>query len=131
ALQIAGDPSLADALGDRAALGLELAGLDPAVDRGAHRVGRGDHDARIAMLQVRADARERAAGADGAREAVDAPAGLRPDLGAGALHVTLAVREIVPLVRVEHAVRLGFRKLGGRPLRDLHVVVRVAIRDRG
>src|SRR5690606_8527372 len=91
AFEVAGDAALADALADRAAFGLELAGLDPAVDRRALRIGRCDHDAGVLLLQVLADARERAAGADGAREAVDPAARLRPDLRARALHVAFAV----------------------------------------
>jgi hypothetical protein len=35
-------PAEADALGDRAALGFQLAMLEPVIHRRAHRVGRGD-----------------------------------------------------------------------------------------
>src|SRR5690606_28586156 len=120
--------ALADAFGDRAALGLELARLDPAVDRGAHRVRRGDDDARVLVLQVLADAGERAARADGAREAVDRAVRLRPDLGTRALDVAAAVRRVVPLIGVQHAVRLGRRELLGRAFRGMDVVVRIAER---
>src|SRR5204863_1206221 len=44
--EVARDPALADALADRAAARLELAGLDPAVNRRAHRVGRRRDDVR-------------------------------------------------------------------------------------
>src|SRR3546814_9159971 len=68
-LEVGGDPALADALGDRAALGLQLAMRIVMVEGGAHRVGEADPDLRVAALEVHADARQRAAGADRADEA--------------------------------------------------------------
>src|SRR5690606_27522368 len=123
AVQIAGDAALAYALADRAAFALQLAGLDPAVDRGPHRVRRGRHDVRVLVLQILRDARERAARADRADERVDPPVGLLPDLGARALHMALAVREVVPLIRVQHAVLLGRLELLGGARGDVDVVV--------
>ncbi len=82
------------------------------------------------LLQERADAGQRSAGADGADEAVDRAVGLRPDLRSRAGRVAVAVRVVVPLVRVQHAVLLGRFELLGRPRRDVHVVVRVLVRYR-
>ena len=45
--------------------------LIAAVERGAHRIGEADHDAGFSLLQGHADARERAARADRADEAID------------------------------------------------------------
>ena len=83
------------------------------------------------MLQERADAGERAARADGADEAVDLAVGLLPDLGPRARRVAVAVRVVVPLVRVQHAVLLGRLELLRRACSDVHVVVRVLVRHGG
>src|SRR5205085_4723837 len=118
------DAALADALGNRRALGLQLAALEPAVHCRAHRIGDGDAHLRTLLLQVAADAGERAAGADGAGEAVYLAAGLLPDLGAGAAIVAIGVRRVVPLVRPEGAE--FFRDA----LRHVHIVVRILVRHR-
>src|SRR5690606_3539290 len=101
---VGGDSPQADALGDRAARALELAVGDPVVHGRAHGVGGGDADLRVLRLEVDGGTGQGAAGADRAGEAVDAPVGLFPDLGAGGVDVGLAVGEVLPLVGVEHAI---------------------------
>jgi hypothetical protein len=64
---------------------------------------------RIALFQRHADAGERAAGADRADEAVDAPLRLRVNLRPGRLVMAATVGYVVELVRPYRAVRLGFR----------------------
>ena len=81
AFEIGGDAALADAFGDRGALRFQFAGLDPGIDRGAQRIGGGDADLRIALLERDGDAGQRAAGADRAGEAVDLAVRLLPDFG--------------------------------------------------
>ena len=130
ALEVACDAALADALRDRGALGLELTVLEVVVHRRAHRVGDGDHDLATLLFERGAHSGERAAGADRADERVDVAVGLAPDLRPGRSVVGVAVRKVVPLVRVEDAVRLALRALGREPLGDVDVVVRVAIRNR-
>src|SRR5690606_28781072 len=130
AFEVAGHAALADAFGNRASGRLQLAVFDPAVDRGADWIRCSDHDAWITLLQKLADPGERSARAHSAGEAVHAAPGLRPDLGSRARDVALAVRTVVPLIRVQHAVRLGPRELLGGPGGDVHVVVRVAVRHR-
>ena len=56
AFQIGGDAALADALGDRTAMAFQLAGFDPAIDRRAQRIGGGDADILVALLQRDGDA---------------------------------------------------------------------------
>src|SRR5439155_5376226 len=109
-VQVARDAALADAFHDGAALGAQLAVLDVVVHRGAHRVGRRDHHTRLALLQVLADAGQRATGADRTDEGVDAAVRLPPDLRAGRADVAVAVGQVVPRVRIEDAVR---RAAGG------------------
>ena len=130
ALEILRDAALADALGDRRALGLELAGRVVAVERGAHRIGDGDLRLTLALFERDADARERPAGADRAHEAVDLALGLRPDLRPGGLDVALAVGDVVELVRPDRAMRLRLVELLGEPTGDLHVIVRIGIGHR-
>jgi hypothetical protein len=96
-----------------------------------HRVGRGDPDSRVPLLQEQRGARERSAGSDRAGEAVDLAAGLPPDLWPGAAEVAFAVRGVVPLVGPQHSVRLGRRELLRHPLGYVHVVVRVLVWNRG
>ena len=86
---------------------LQLAGLDPAIDRRAQRIGGGDADIRVALFQRDGDAGQGAAGADRAGEAVDLAAGLLPDFRAGAFDMGLAVGDIVELVGPDRAVRFG------------------------
>src|SRR6185437_8729596 len=82
-LEILGDAALTDAFGDRGTLGLELAGRVVAVERGAHWIGKRDANRAVALLERHGDAGERAAGADGAGEAVDLAVGLTPDFRPG------------------------------------------------
>src|SRR6185503_11999930 len=74
---------------------------------------------------------QRAARADGAREAVDRAVRLLPDLWARTCRVAVAIRVVVPLVRVQDAVRLRGLELLGRALGGVHVVIRVLERHRG
>ena len=75
---------------------------------------------RIPLLQVPADAADRAAGADADDEVGDAAVGLLPDLGSGLLVVRLRVRQVVVLVRLP-----GVRHFALEPRR--HRVVRARI----
>ena len=52
--EILGDAALADAFGDRAAFGLELAVLVVMVERGAHRIGQRDLDVLVGPLSAMA-----------------------------------------------------------------------------
>ena len=84
AFEVGGDAALADAFGDRAALGLELAGrvVSCRAPRPADRRARSSTSGFCALSAI-GDAGQRAAGADRADEAVDLAAGLLPDLRAG------------------------------------------------
>ena len=123
--------ALTDAFGDRVALHLQLAGLDPGIDRSTHRIGGGDLDVRVARLQRKSDARERSAGADRAREAIDQPLGLLPDLSARGFLVRLTVRDVVELIGPDRRLGIVLGELFGDAFGDLHVVVRIAIGDGG
>ena len=72
------DPSLADALGDRGALGFQLTSRIVAVKRGAGWIGQRNLNIRAALFKAHRDAGERAARADRAGEAVDPAVGLLP-----------------------------------------------------
>ena len=130
ALEVRGDPPLADALGHRRALGLQRAVRVVVPERRAFRVGEPDPHRGRAGAQPLGDAGERAAGAHRADEAVDAPVHLLPDLGRRALHMRLSVHDVVELVRPDRAVRIARRDLLGKPARIAHVVVGVAVRHR-
>ncbi len=80
ALEVRGDAALADAFGDRAALGLELAGRVVTVERGARHVGERDDDVFAPLAQSSRNSGQSPAGADRADEAVDLAVGLLPDL---------------------------------------------------
>src|SRR5215475_6218090 len=121
-LQVLGDAALTDPLGDRVALGPQLAVLVVVVQRRAEWIGEYDAHRRLALLQGQADAAERAAGADRRDERVDRTAGLLPDLRSGGLIVRTPVGEVVELVGPDGAAGLALRQLRGQPLRDAHVV---------
>src|SRR3546814_17969707 len=70
---------LADPFGDARSLGLQFAALVIIIESGAVGVGQRDGDARILRLQPEPGARDRAAGARSAGEAVDATLHLGPD----------------------------------------------------
>src|SRR5271170_1353094 len=127
AFEIFGDAALADAFGDRGTLGLERASRVVAVKRGAHRIGERGARRAIESLQRHRDAGERAAGADGADEAVDLAVGLPPDFRPRRFDVTLTVGDVVELVRPDRAVLFGLRQLFSEPAGKLHVVVGVGI----
>src|SRR4030095_8461763 len=82
-LEIPGDAPLTDPLRDGAPLAPELSVLVVVVHRGAHGIGARDDDVASLLLERRPHAREGAARADGADEAVDAAPRLLPDLGPG------------------------------------------------
>ena len=95
------------------------------VDR-ALRVGSDDEQVRLLLLQVAADAGDRAAGADGDHDRVELAAGLLPDLRAGRAVVRLRVARVRVLVGL---VRAG--DLLGEPVGDEVVALgRVGV-DRG
>ena len=113
--------ALADALGDGVALGLQLAGLHPGVERRCPS-GRPARCARgLLRLQRRADAGQRAAGAAGAGEGVDAPAGLRPrSPGPSSPHGSAALARLSNWFA--QSARSSGRELLGQAARDMHVV---------
>ena len=115
ALEVGGDPALADALGDRGALGLQLA-VRCSSCRAPRRPGRPGRWRRsgFCVAQAMRDAGQRAAGADRADEAVDLAVGLRPDLRAGGVDVGLAVGDVVELVGPDRAGGLLRRQLLGQ-----------------
>ena len=130
-LEVGGDPALADAFADRAALGLELAGRVVAVERGAGHVGERDDD-------VAACAREAPSATPASVPPVPTaltkpsilPVGLRPDFRAGRAHVDVAVGDIVELVGEDRAVRMLERQPLGHARCDFHVIVGIAVRHR-
>ena len=126
-LEIAGDARLADPFGDRGAFALQHAARVIGVERSAERIGEGDLDPPVALLERHADAGQRAAGADRADEAVDAALGLLPDLRAGRFVMAAAVGLIVELVRPDRAVRFGFRHHFRQSAGIPHVIVGVGI----
>ena len=128
AFEVGGDPALADALGDRAAFRLELAGLVITVQRRARHIGEGDDDIGIALAQGDRDPGEGAAGTDGADEGVDLAAGLLPDLGAGRFCMRVAVGDIVELVGKDSAMLAFVGKPRRHPSGNLHVIVWVFVR---
>mmetsp|Transcript_63347 Transcript_63347/g.168704 ORF Transcript_63347/g.168704 Transcript_63347/m.168704 type:complete len:264 (-) Transcript_63347:325-1116(-) len=98
---VAGHAPLSDPFRNGRAVALELAVLKVAHERRAVRVCERDLDIRRDATQVLRDARQRATGADGARERVQLAAQLLPELGTRALKVRLSVAHVVPLVGVE------------------------------
>ena len=131
AVEIRGDPAGADAFADRVAAGDQFAGVDVAGQRRAFRVGQRDAHAGVACLQRATDAGQGAAGARGADEAVDAAAGVVPDLRAGGGFVPVAVGGVVELVGEPRAARIGGIRRLGVGARLVRVVVRVLVRHRG
>lgn len=98
ALQVCGDPAVADAFRNRIALALQFAVLDPVVERAAVGIGQHDFYVRLLLLQVAGDAGQGAASAGSAGESVDAAMRVVPDFWAGCCVVCLAVGEIVELL---------------------------------
>src|SRR5208283_5462308 len=68
ALEAGGHPALSDALVDAGAGTFEFARRVVRVERRPHWIGESDENARVALFQRHADARQRAAGADRADE---------------------------------------------------------------
>src|SRR3546814_653567 len=95
---------LADPFGDARSLGLQFAALVIIIESGAVGVGQRDGDARILRLQPEPGARDRAAGARSAGEAVDATLHLGPDFFGRAMHMRLAIGDIVELVGPDRIV---------------------------
>src|SRR3546814_9703672 len=79
------------------------------IERRAIGVGQGDGDVGRMFLQSQPGPGERASGADRTGEAVQLPAGLRPDLRRGRADMGEAVCRVVELVGPERARRL-FRR---------------------
>ncbi len=126
ALHVGRHASDADALGDRAAAGgfqRAVADISYSALPGGSASTRAH--ARGARLQIFRDARQRAAGATGGHEGIDAPAGLLPDLRARGSHVRLAIGGIVELVGPDRV-----RQLRGQPSSHFLVVVGVGCRAR-
>src|SRR3954470_12708555 len=117
-----------DAFGDRAALGgFSLALGEQVVHRGAARISNADHDVLLLLMEKDRGARDRAAGADRADEAVDPALRLLPYFRAGREIMRQAVVAVVPLVGEQHAVLLGLAQLVGEAPRDMLVVVGVGV----
>ena len=93
---------------------------------GALRIGADDPDLRLALLEVPADAGDRASGADRDDDRVDLAARLLPELGAGRPVVGLGVRLVRVLVGLEPT-----RDLLGEPVGDRVVALRRVVVDRG
>jgi hypothetical protein len=100
-LEVVGDTSLTNALGDAAAAALaELAAaLDVAVQHGPGGVREPALGAAVGdFLQVAGDAGKGASGSRGAGKSIQHAAGLRPQLRPGGFDVSAAVRGVVELV---------------------------------
>src|SRR3546814_12107221 len=93
-----------DAFGDARSFGFQFAALIIVIKPRAVRVGERDGDVGVLRLQSEPGARDRAAGARGAGEAVDAAVHLLPYLLGGAKDMRLAVGDIVELVRPDRVV---------------------------
>ena len=124
ALDVADGASLADALGDRRALrSRQLARRKPVEHGGPQGVDQPDPGRRPGGAQGFCHARQRAAGAYGADEAVHATAGLFEDFRAGRGGVGGAIRQVVELIGPEGASLLR------HPLRYANEVAGVAEGD--
>jgi hypothetical protein len=108
-----GPEVLADALDEVRAAG--AAGVDR-----AGRVGADDLDVGVLLLEVLADAADRATGADAGHEVRDLPVGLLPDLRAGRLVVRPRVVRVGVLVGLPGTLDLADQAVGD-------VVVRVGV----
>ena len=86
---------------------VEDAGLLVLLEHRAVGVDAPDLDAGFLLLQVLADAADRAAGADADHQMIDPAVGLVPDLGPGLLVVGLGVRRVVVLVGLPAVRRLA------------------------
>src|SRR4029453_3571297 len=127
AVDIPGDAPLADPFGDGAAFGLQLAGGEVGIHRGAGGGGACDLDVRGAPLGRHRDAAQGAAGADRADEAIDLAVCLLPYLRTGGAVVPRAVRDIVELVGPDHAIWVARLQLLGEAAGHLHVVVGILV----
>src|SRR5205085_5334367 len=110
--------SLANAFGDRIAVGGELSCLDPGIDGSAERVSRGRDNLGIAKFQRHSHAGQSAAGADRTDETIDASARLTPDFRARSLNMGFAIGGVVELIGPDRAARFGIRQLLGQALRN-------------
>src|SRR5205807_2035172 len=123
ALEILRDATDADPLGDRAAAGrLEVPAPHVLIVTAPRRVGEPPASRAPPRLQVLRDPCEGAAGAGGGDEGIDAPVGLLPDLGSRGARVGVAVCGVVELVGPD-----GVGERGGEPLRDVLVLVGIAV----
>src|SRR5690606_25985269 len=130
-LEVLRDAALSDALGYGAAFGLELARGVVTVKCRPRRVCEANLNVLALGLEANGDATQRSPGTDGAAEAIHLSARLFPDFLGRCLDVSLAVGNIVELVRPDRAIGLGFREGFGKTCGVLHVVVRIPVWDRG
>src|SRR6185312_8708724 len=98
--------------------------LEVVVHGRAMRIGAADHDVLPFLLQVTADAGKRAAGADGADEAVDLAVCLLPDFRSGRIVMGFRIVQVIPLISEQDAVGLALAQAIGEASSDMLVVVR-------
>ena len=127
ALQVARYKTDADAFGDGATFGVELAVGVMAEERRALRVGQADLDGRVALAQGHGGAGQGAASTHRADKAVNLAFGLIPDFRASGLVVNVAVGRVVELSRPDHTVRVFGGKLLGQAFGGVDVVIRVIV----
>jgi hypothetical protein len=127
AIEICCYAALANALGDRTALGLQLARGVIAKQRGAERIGDGNLHCAGFFLQARANAGQRAAGADRRDETVDLAIRLLPDFLRRGGDVAVAVGDIVELVCPDCAAGFAPGDLLGEAAGHFYVIVRVLV----
>src|SRR5690606_25590812 len=121
---VAGDAIDADAFGDRGALALQHAVMEPAVERGARRVGEGDLYSGFAALQIGADPGDSAAATGSAGETIHLAFGLFPDFRPSRFEMGLTICRVVGLVGVEGAIGLCLVQLAREPTGEVHEMVR-------
>src|ERR1019366_9472372 len=112
-LDVLGDAALANALGDRTALGLQFAAGKIAVEGGAQGVDESNAHLRVLLLEGMANTGQGTSRADGADKSVHLAVGLAPDLRARGAVVARPVGQVVELIGPDGAVRLrGCQFLG-------------------
>src|SRR6185295_13108524 len=122
-----GDPALANTLGDRGTLGLQLAGLVVAVERPPRYVAKGNLPPPTPGLEPVGNAPQRAARTDSGHKAVDLATGIGPDFLGSGFDVSAPVGRVVPLVGPDGAIRFALGQREGEPLRIVHVVVLIFV----
>src|SRR5579875_433398 len=125
--EVRGDAADADALRDGAAASrLQHTVADEFIETAAGRVREHAPHRLAARFQILGDARDGSTRACRRDERIDAPVRLLPNLRSRRLDVRAAVRDVVELVGPDRVAERG-----GDALRDLLVLVRIAVRDRG